>query len=447
MLMMILYALVLVGYGVMTCKASGSVDAYTVADRSGSWFSVAVSVTASCVGGSATIGMVSLAWEKGFPAIWYLGSGAAGLVLLTLFLAKKVRETGVRTLPEMIRTFIGPGARPVAGVIIVIAWTSILAAQFSAASSICAALTGLDRFQALVWGGGLIIVYTVLGGQRSVIKSDIWQFGLVVLALAGVLGWIMLRHPDAVTGIRPELFNRDFTISTWNYYMLVIGGSYVVCPMLFGRLLSAKDKVHAHRGTLAAVFGLLATGLVIVLIGLAGRAILPADTAPDAVLTSAMAGLLPPWLGTLLLLALFSAIISSADSCLITAATVFCNDIARQKSVRGYRIMTVILGLAGLYLGSRGSSILSLLFAANDVYVSGIVAPVFLAMVFHGRRRVYQPAVLAGMIAGGLLGLAAAQTGIKTLSFAGMAVSAVLTLAGLWLPGKRPVPPELRTGY
>lgn len=46
---------------------------------------VSFSLIASCVGGSATIGMCGLAYQVGMPAFWWLGSGAIGLAVLTLF--------------------------------------------------------------------------------------------------------------------------------------------------------------------------------------------------------------------------------------------------------------------------------------------------------------------------------------------------------------------------
>ncbi|MCG8567954.1 MAG: hypothetical protein MI747_23040, partial [Desulfobacterales bacterium] len=364
-------------------------------------------------------------------AIWYLGSGAAGLCVLTFFLARRVRETGVRTLPEMVETFISPRARTLAALIIIIAWTAILAAQFSATARIISAMAKMEFNTALWLGAALIIAYTALGGQRSVIKSDQWQFGFMLVVLVVVLACLVQGNPGAVRDIRLELFNSQFTPATWTYYMLIIGGSYVVCPMLFSRLLSAEDGRAARNGALAAVPLLLGSALVIVLIGLLARGLLPGNTVPDTVLTQGIMALLPPWLGTALLLALLSAVISSADSCLITAATVMGNDLFKKESAALCRLLTLILGAAALGLSLGDKSILGLLFAANDVYVSGIVAPVFVAMVGYGRFDLRVGLVLAAMVFGGGLGLTAALTGVKAYSFAGIGVSLVLSLVAL----------------
>jgi hypothetical protein len=110
--------------------------------RTGSAALVAFSIVASCVGASATMGMVGLAFTVGTPAFWWLGSGAAGLSVLTVLLARRVRSSRAYTLPEMLEAHLGSHVRRLASAIIVVAWTAILAAQFTALTQILAALTG-----------------------------------------------------------------------------------------------------------------------------------------------------------------------------------------------------------------------------------------------------------------------------------------------------------------
>ena len=54
---------------------------FFVNSRSSGALITGTSILASCVGGSATIGMVGLAWLIGTPAFWWLGSGVCGLLL------------------------------------------------------------------------------------------------------------------------------------------------------------------------------------------------------------------------------------------------------------------------------------------------------------------------------------------------------------------------------
>jgi SSS family solute:Na+ symporter len=213
--------------------------------------------------------------------------------------------------------------------------------------------------------------------------------------------------------------------------MLIIGGSYVVCPMLFSRLLSAKNEKTAYKSALMAVPILLITAFIIVYIGLMLRNIVPKSTVSTEVLTNAISSYLPKGLSLFLSIALLSAIVSSADSCLITSSTVICNDIFKSSSVFVCRIITITVGLISFLLSLRGNGILSLLFAANDIFVAGIVSPVFVSMVIKKKYRVEKNWIIIAMIVGGSFGLSAALTSIKSLSMLGVLLSIILSLIAI----------------
>lgn len=430
MMLFCFYTLLLLGIGLRDACRGGTPAAFFVNNRTSGSVQVGISIIASCVGGSATIGMTGLAWEVGTPAFWWLGSGACGLVVLTVFLARKIRETGAYTMPEMVALYLGPSARPLVSLIIVLAWLAILAAQFTAMGKLTAALTGLEPSLAMPAGATLIVVYSLLGGQASVMRSDFPQFLLLAAGLLLSLAYLLGINPQPLQTMRLEGLNTDFSADRLSYYLLVLGGSYVVCPMLFGRFLSARNSGEAVRGGWIGIVGLTLTAVVIVMLGISCRGLLPAATAADDVLTAIM-GLLPPWLGLFLLLALLSAVLSSADSCLITASTVSCHDLLGRNQVGLCRIVTLLLGAGGFLIAAQGKSILTLLLMANDIYVCGVVAPVFIGMLAHGKTTVLPGWANASVLLGGAFGLGAALSGWTTLSGIGIALSALLCLCGL----------------
>lgn len=446
MTLFLLYAALLIGMGLWEAlresRAGSGRDAFFVNSRASGPWQVGISIIASCVGGSATLGMAGLAWQAGTPAFWWLGSGACGLLALTVFLAKKVRESGARTMPEMVDAWLGGNEkralfgvlspRRLVAAVIVPAWLAILAAQFTAMGRLTASLTGLMPETALFLGAGLIVLYALLGGQASVIRSDMPQFAILLAGLLAACAFLLFRDPAALRTAPLELVNESFPPARLGYFMAVIGGSYVVCPMLFGRILSARDTRSAVTGCRIAVVGLLFCAVLVTTLGLACRGFVPPDCAPDAVLASALERM-PVWASLALLLALLSAVLSSADSCLVTASTVLCNDLlpAREDhEVRRCRAATLLLGLAACALATRGHGILDLLLMANDIYVSGVVAPVFCAMLLPAGRRTPPEAAMSAVACGGLLGLASAVTGNPVFGYWGMGVSGLIVLAG-----------------
>ncbi|MDR0826871.1 MAG: hypothetical protein LBN33_03210 [Desulfovibrio sp.] len=401
---------------------------YYVNGRQSSAFTVALSIVASCVGGSATLGMAGLAFQVGTPAFWWLGSGAVGLVVLSLFLARKVRQSGALTMPELLADYLGAPCRPLASVIIVLAWLAILAAQFTAMAAVIAPLTGLGQHASLSLGAFILVAYTLAGGQAAVMKSDVWQYGILLAALLTALAFACAADGGkALTSVTFEVVNADFPASRLHYYLCILGGSYVVCPMLFGRLLSARDAAAARRGALWAVLGLTFTAALIVALGIACRGLVPAGTPPEQVLGAALLSRVPSWLATLILLGIFSAIISSADSCLMTAASVVAGDILRKPDVHVCRCAMAVLGGAGVALALSGQGILALLLAANDIYVCGVVPPVLVGML-RGKDSVHPWGAAFAMLGGGALGCVAAIAGLSEYAYAGLGFSLFFSL-------------------
>lgn len=424
-----LYSALFIGLAWLDYRKAQTPEAYFLNSRRSEAHQVGFSIAASCVGGSATVGMCGLAFSVGLPASWWLLSGACGLLLLRLFMIGPVRaQTGALTMPEMIRSRIGAGAHRAACCIIFCAWTAILAAQFAAMGRIVAGLTGLETITATAAGSLLIVVYTWLGGQASVIKSDVIQLVVMTAGLVLLLALLLGLNPQPLAQARWGWFNEDFGFSEWARFMLLIGGSYVVCPMLFARVMSAKTTDAARRGASMGIGIIVFTAFVITAIGIEARAFVPAGVEGDAVLTS-LVDVLPGWVGVLFFLVMASAILSSADSCLITAATVAANDIIGRASVRLSRFLIVAVSAAAFVLAVGGKSVLGLLLAANTIYTCAVVAPLFAA--FASGRKLHAPTALASIAAAGVIAFLSEFTGFEPLTYIAALISAAGSIAAV----------------
>lgn len=429
-----LYAGLLLHVSRAARKAEDRAASFFVNSRASSSLGIAFSLVVSCVGASATMGMAGQAFALGTPAFWWLGSGAVGLVLLAVLLAGKVRESDCYTMPEMVENLLGRRARTLVSVIIVVAWMAILAAQYAAMSRLLFAMTGLSEMWCLGVSFALIVFHT-MGGQAVVIRTDRLQFYIMMGGLGLLLFWLGRVNPGWSAAVRLEAVNEHFQARELVRYVFIIGGNYLVCPMLFGRFLSASDAGSARRGGLLAGAGLALSSCLIVAVGLACRGLLPVGTAQDAVLTAAVDTALPTWAAMLVFLALISAVVSSADSCLVTAATVLSYDLLGSDRRGVCHVCVVALGLIGLGITFMDRNILEFLFMAYDVYVAGVVMPVFTALL--SRRVLRRPwLVLAAIACGGALGALSALWGNPVFSYAGMALSTLLTLAAYYGSGR-----------
>ena len=98
---------------------------------------------ATIVGGSATVGVAGLGFSRGLTAAWWLLVGSIGLVVLGLFVAGRVRKTGVYTLPGLVEQQYGRSVALAASVLIVIAWLGLIAGQIIATGKIMSGSTCL----------------------------------------------------------------------------------------------------------------------------------------------------------------------------------------------------------------------------------------------------------------------------------------------------------------
>lgn len=429
MLILIASFLVLYAIAFIQFKKANTLKYFIISNKNAPWYLVSGSIVASCIGASATIGMISLSFEVGFPAIWWLLSGACGLLVLSLFLAKKVSRSNALTMPQMLEFYIGKKVRFVASIIIVVAWSSILAAQFLAGARILSALGEISLQNALLLSAFFIVTYSAIGGQASILRTDLLQILVIFATFLAIICWLIFVKNAPLTSIHFELINPKFSFDKISYFLVILGGSYVVCPMLFGRILSAKNELHAKFGAIFAVIGIIFGAILIVLIALLAKNFIQNATG-DGILTNEIYSMLPPFLGTILLLALFCAVVSSSDSCLITASSVFCNDILKSPHLKTHRIFALMFGIFAFGLTFLGKDILGFLLMTNDIYVSGVVACVFVAMMT--KIKMNENFAIAAMICGGLLGISANFTDNKNLAIFGVLIALLISILGVF---------------
>ena len=112
MIWFVLYSLLFIALAYIDFRKGQTPAGYFLNDRKSKTHQVGFSIIASCVGGSATVGMCGLAYAVGTPALWWLLSGAAGLVVLRLFMVPRIRSRGsALTMPEICLLYTSPSPR------------------------------------------------------------------------------------------------------------------------------------------------------------------------------------------------------------------------------------------------------------------------------------------------------------------------------------------------
>ena len=267
------YFLGMIVIGLVSRREAKGADNFLVAGRKGSSLFITGSLLATIVGGSATVGMAGLGFTQGLTGVWWLLVGSVGLVILGLFFAKRVRKYALYTLPELVEKQYGSRVALVASLLIVVAWVGIVAGQIIAAGKIVGAFGIGDPLMWMILFTVVFVVYTVLGGQYAIIRTDTLQTVIIFVGIFLGLA-LLLSHLGGWSGLTSSLAPEQFAFPTSSQFggvelitlLLLVGLAYVVGPDMYSRLFCAKDAKTAQVSVFwAALFIIpLAFGITLI---------------------------------------------------------------------------------------------------------------------------------------------------------------------------------------
>lgn len=239
--------------------------------------------------------------------------------------------------------------------------------QLIGGAKILNSLTGLPFILAVLLAGGVILFYLYIGGFRAVVKTDIVQF-VAIITLFFVLGVFLFSN---------------FTFEATQWDLLSAGPKLIIplilvgilfpfsAPDLWQRTLAAKS-VRSLKRTFAITTALYITfGFLLSLIAIIIRLKLPSIEA-DIALVEGFTYLLPSGLLGAGLVALFAAIMSSADSYAFISAGILMHDIFPRKQGRSIKMLKVgimIVMLLGVVAAISFKSILDASFLLGGLFM------------------------------------------------------------------------------
>ncbi len=439
--------MILIGF--LSLKKIKSAASYFVADRKASIPAVSGSLLATIIGGSATIGIAGMGYSKGLVGAWWMLVGAIGLFVLSLWLAERVRGYALFTLPEILeKQYGGNTIRVIASLLICAAWMGIIAAQIIASGKILAVLWPGQTTLLMVISGSVFIIYTLLGGQYSILRTDMIQSvliltGVIVCAAVGISGAGGLS--GMANALPPSYFSfptsPDFGWKDLLTFLLFVGTAFLVGPDIYSRIFCSRDPRVARRSLMLTASVMVPTAFLIALTGIAARVILP-DIQPESALPALVMHSIPAGFSGLVIIALLAAVMSSADTCLLTTSTILTADIlAPLLKIREDRLLSisriclVITGAFSIIIALRLQGVISSLLLGYTIYSAGLVIPILLGF-YAQQLRLNSTGAIMAVAGGGAAGLALKLLGYESLLLYTIPLSAVLLLAGSYVSNR-----------
>lgn len=402
----VFYIALLFIIGIIDAKRVNSFEDFAVAGRRQSQTFVTLSLLATMIGASATIGVMGRVTSLGFPAFWWLGVGAVGLYLQAFLLSERVRGLEADTVPDLVSKLVGRVPSAIVAIIIIIAWPGIVASQILAMSSILALVTGRENNKTLMLIVAIIVIlYTTIGGQLSVIKTDALQFVIIGLSFVATFVFLFFFAGKDSSAVFAQItpLNESYGIKELAIQLFIVGGTYLLGPDVISRNLVAKDGKTAKRSAITAATVLIFFAFIIVLIGMFIN-INYTDLNGANPLIYIISDVLPKPIAVLLALGLLSTLLSSADTCLVNISSILEHDVLRKNRVWALRLWSVIIGAIAVCIAFFKGDIIAMLTGAYSVYAPGIVCPLFIAILTHKKVKPNTILWITATLAGGICG-------------------------------------------
>jgi sodium/proline symporter len=352
------YFIIIIGIGIYATRfSSRGIKEYFIGGRQMNRFVVALSAVVSGRSAWLLLGVSGLAYLKGITAIWAVIGYITVEFFLFLYYAPKIRRFSEShdciTIPDFFAARFNDSnnsLRILIVAIFIIFMVTYIAAQFVSGGKAFMANFGVSENTGLLITAGIILVYTLLGGFLAVSLTDVFQgifmiIALTALPLIGILykgGWTSIIHE--LNNIDRNLLSLFAQPAGLIYGLIGVGLGSPGNPHILVRYMSIKDasqfKWTAIVGTVWNI--VMAAGAI--LVGLVGRvyfhrlSLLPGGD-EENIFVHLSNQLLNPFLTGLILASIFAAIMSTADSQLLVAASSIVRDLYEKVFRRSRKLM------------------------------------------------------------------------------------------------------------
>lgn len=370
-------------------------------------------MAATVLGGACTVGTVRLGYVHGISGFWLCAALGFGIIALNLFLAKPLLKLKIFTVTQVLERRYNSMARQASAVIMLVYALMIGVTSTLAMVTVLQVLFDLPFWACLLLGGGVVVVYSTIGGMWSLTLTDIVQFIIKTVGLMFILLPICLYRVGGWDELVAKLpaASFSFTAIGWDTiitYFLIYFFGILIGQDIWQRVFTARsEKVAKYAGTAAGIYCVL-YGLVGALIGMAAKVLLPDLDNVNNAFAAIVQSALPDGIRGLVIAAALAAMMSTASAGLLAAATTVTEDLlpklrgGKQSSLNVMRLFTLLTGIVVLAIAMVVSDVLSALTLAYNLLVGSMLIPLMGAIFW---KRANTAGAIASMATGSLTAL------------------------------------------
>ena len=464
---LVVYIIGLLALGILAERRTKNAADFFLGGRRLGPLVAAVGASASSSSAWTLLGVSGAAYAWGLSALWLFPACVGGFLINWFIIAPAVNAAGHRqgamTLIDLLAGERGARAfKGIAALVVLVSMSAYIASQFQGAGKTFHAVFDVAPAHAVLVGAAIILVYMFLGGFIAVSLTDMVQ-GLVMAATALLLPIAALVEVGGPTGLIDGLGQ----VSSAGYLelggprpvplaigfvagLLGIGLGYPGQPHVAKYFLAMEanpDTVRRARRLAIAWSVLIYAGML--LVGLCGRVILAELGDRETVFLALAEHLFHPVVAGIMLAAVLSAMMSTADSQLLVVAATFIHDLGLggRHPLRRTRLVVVLTTAAATVAALVGSQeIFSRVLFGWSAMGAAFGPPLVVGVVFArsmSARLLWVTALVGALLA--VFGHALYEPLLGTRDYQGVfrhVVPYVAAFAVAWLGSRRADPHE-----
>ncbi len=406
------------------------------------------------------LGLTGFIYANGFSGLWIAVGCLLGISTAWIVLAKKFRAEAEKynalTMPEYFSAKFPKDAniiRILSTLIIVFFFVFYVGAQFAGAGKTIFQTFGLNAQTGQIIAAVVILIYATVGGFVSVVAVDTFQSILMIMTLVVtpiiILIKIFTTHisisqafaaaPAGYTSLTGTATGFAAGILIFNniaWFFGYLGGQ----PQLNARFMGMKDDKNVRMGRNIAVMWTFLAYMGAFIIGVGALVLFGPNAVKDSemILPHVLTQLFPGWLAAILLAGAVAAMISTAESMLLVAASsvsqdvysgiIKKGDVSDRKLLMISRIATLSIGIFALILSLTTSKLIYTIVSYAWAGIGCSFAPAILLSFYWDKFN--SKGVITALISGLLTTVVWILTGLeKTITARAVTFFVAITLA------------------
>ena len=390
---LIIYFVILL-FAVTREKKNTSAKEYFFANRNLSSVALAITFIASWWGSGSALSTADLAYNDGLGAFFYYGVPVLISCFLMILCSKLIRNVGFLTQGSMMESRYNKTVSKLLSVMILIFMTFNAASQMVGMGDFFGSFLGLRYEWGVLIGTLVVFIYSLFGGFRAVVLTDIIQFILLSLS-AFIVFFVAMHHSGGFTAIsntasslgKEGFMSMASGAKKYLVYVITFGCSWMIQANVWQRISASKNEKEARKMTLISFFSFIPLYLIVVFTGMAGLVLFPKALPTGGIVSAITTNFMHPLLAALVFVGISAAIMSTMDSLINTAAMTLTLDltpskISEESKLRLSRLATLIVTLVAILISMKLRSILEVTMIASNVITTGAFVPLILGFLW-----------------------------------------------------------------